>query len=183
LPAAAGPAPAIRPPSPPPPRTGAVQAIAFTAPTGKAVADAPIAPLPPPAAAAAPLAAPQISPEGEVRAESEVRIRFSEPMVPVAQVGAIASPPASIAPALAGTWRWLDTRVLTFTGSAARFPGSTDFAVTVPAGVRAVSGAALAEPALARFATSPVQITGLYPTALRPDSPVAVMLDQRVDPA
>ncbi len=180
LPAAAGPAPSIRPPSPPPPRAGAVQPIAFAVPTGKPVADAPIAPVP----RTAPLPPPQISPEGEVAAESEVRIRFSEAMVPVAQVGTVARPPAAIAPAVAGTWRWIDTRVLSFTAAAPRFPGATAYTVTVPAGARAVNGATLLEPASASFATAPVQITGVYPpTPVRPDAPLAVGFDQRVDPA
>ena len=180
LPPIGGPAPAMRPPSLPPPAPGgAARPIAFAIPVGKPVADAPILPraVPPP------LAPPQISPQGEVSAESEVRIRFSEPMVPVAQIGTAAIPPATIAPAAAGTWRWLDSRVLVFATSAARFPAATEVVVTVPAGVRAVSGAVLADPVEARFATPPVQISGIYPAStIRPDSPLAIKLDQRIDP-
>ncbi|HSK01294.1 MAG TPA: hypothetical protein VK932_08640, partial [Kofleriaceae bacterium] len=167
-------------PSAAPPRAGAVQPIAFAIPAGKPVADAPVAPFPRPPA---PLPPPQISPEGEVAAESEVRIRFSEPMVPVAQVGTVASPPATIAPAIAGTWRWIDTRVLSFTASAPRFPGSSQIVVTVPAGVRAVSGATLGEAVRASVTTRPVQIADVLPRTTRPDGPVAIGLDQRIDPA
>ena len=115
-------APALRAPSPPPPRPGAVQPIAFVAVQGKVAPDAPAHP----GVVARPLAPPQIAPTGEVPAESEVRIRFDEPMIAVASVGAVAHPPAKLEPAVAGTWRWLDTRVLQFTAS--RLPQATGFA-------------------------------------------------------
>ncbi len=174
LPSDPGPAPALRPPSAAPPRAGAVQPIAFAIPTGKPVADAPIAEIPRIPRVPAPLSPPQISPEGEVEAEAEVWIRFSEPMVPVAQVGTVAGPPAAISPAIPGTWRWIDTRVLAFTTAAARFPGSTQIVVTVPGGTRAVSGATLGEAVRTGFTTQPVQLTRVHPRTSRPDGPVVV---------
>jgi uncharacterized protein YfaS (alpha-2-macroglobulin family) len=128
------------------------------------------------------LAPPQIEPQGEVQLESEVRIRFDEAMVPVARVGVAAPAPASIAPAVAGTWRWIDSRVLTFTAAKSRLPAATEFLVNVPAGTRALSGATLAADVNAKFATPPVHVVGGYPrTKLRPDSPIVVELDQDVD--
>ncbi|MDQ3300335.1 MAG: MG2 domain-containing protein, partial [Myxococcota bacterium] len=131
-----------------------------------------------------PLALPQITPQGEIAAESEVRIRFDEPMVPVAAVGSTAKPKqpfATIAPAIAGTWRWIDTRVLTFTVTP-RFPQATEITVTVPPGVRALSGATLATAATTTFTTPPLALAGTWPpTQLRPDSPVLVKLDQDFD--
>jgi alpha-2-macroglobulin len=172
-------APSLRPPSAPPPRPGATHAIAFVVPSGKQLSDAPIKPG---ARPVAPLASPQILPRGEIPAESEIRVRFDEPMVPVAAVGKTATPAVTIAPAVAGTWRWLDTRVLVFTARAARLPGATEFTVTVPAGVRAVSGATLAQPVAEKFSTPALQIAGVYPSALRPDGAIAVQLDQDFDP-
>lgn len=179
LPAADGNAPAVRPPSLPPPRAAATRPIAFVVPSGKPVVDAPAAPVRP----VAPLPSPQIAPTGEVRAEAEVRVRFAEPMVPVARVGDVAQPPATLTPAVPGTWRWIDTRVLTFTPAAARLPQATTFTVTVPAGTRALSGATLAARAEATFHTWPVHLVTTYPRAVRFDSPVVVQLDQAIDPA
>lgn len=170
-------APPVRAPSAPPPRSSSVQPIAFVTPQGKAVTHAPIAPRD----VVAPLVPPQISPEGAIAQDSEVRIRFDEPMVPVARVGAIATPPATIVPAIAGSWRWLDTRVLQFTVSRGAFPGATAYTVTVPAGTRAVSGATLRAPQVTRFETPPISLAGVWPRRVRPDSPLVVQLDQPFD--
>ncbi|MBS1124882.1 MAG: alpha-2-macroglobulin domain protein, partial [Deltaproteobacteria bacterium] len=170
-------APSLRAPSAPPPRAGLVQPIAFVVPTGKAVSDAPIAPT----KVTTPLVPPQITPQDEVRAESEVRIRFDEPMVPVAQVGVASPSPATITPAVPGTWRWIDTRVLTFTAAAPRLPQATQFTVAVQAGTHALSGATLATETKATFSTRPVAIAGGFPgSAIRPDSAIVVKLDQEI---
>src|SRR5690606_9994803 len=107
-------------------------------------ADKPVSPLAdqPPGTIA--LAPPQILPIDEVLAESEVRVRFTEPMIPVAAVGEAKTAPATITPNVPGTWRWIDTRVAVFTAAGKRLPMATVFTVTVPAGTRAVSGAVLA---------------------------------------
>jgi len=179
-------APAIRAPSLPPPRTGATQPIAFVVPVGKAVADASGAPAAPPRRPVKPiepLDAPQILPSGEVTAESEIRVRFDEPMIPVAAVGVAPAPAITIVPAIAGSWRWLDTRILAFTPTASRLPMATTFKVTVPAGVRAASGAALAQATTGEFSTAPVSIHRHYPgSTMRPDSPIAIELDQAIAP-
>lgn len=175
-------APVLRPPSQPPPRTGGVQPIAFVAPTGKQVADRPIGESG--AGVLAPLAPPQVLPVGEVERESEIRVRFTDAMVPVASVGSAAMLPITIAPNVAGTWRWIDTRVAQFTAQAPRLPGATEFTVTVAAGARAVTGARLMADVTSTFSTRPLTITGTYPTVpLRPDSPLVVRFDQEVDPA
>ncbi|HEY5949313.1 MAG TPA: alpha-2-macroglobulin family protein [Kofleriaceae bacterium] len=179
LPAAAtGSPPVIRPASQPPPRTGPVQPIAFVAPAGRHVADKPVMPV----QSLAPLAPPQVLPVGEVERESEIRVRFDEPMVPVAAVGKTAMLPIAIKPAVAGTWRWIDTRVAQFSAQAPRLPAATEFSITVAAGAKAISGATLVADVTSTFSTPPVMITGTYPTVqLRPDSPVAVKLDQQID--
>ncbi|MGN6109822.1 MAG: MG2 domain-containing protein, partial [Kofleriaceae bacterium] len=174
----AHPAPPLRAPSAAPPRAGAVQPIAFAAPGGKPVGDAPGAPV------AHVLAPPQISPQGDVLGDAEVQIRFSEPMVPVAALGEVAAPPAEIAPSVAGTWRWVDTRLLSFRSEAPGLPRSTSYVVRVPAGTKALTGATLPKIAEARFTVSSVSLLGAFPHApLRSDSAIALAFDQRVDPA
>ena len=96
-------APAVRAPSPPPPRSGTVEPIAFVVPQGRPAADGPARPV----AIVRTLVPPQISPSGEVAAESQIRIRFDEPMVAVAQVGEVAAPPATLAPPVPGTASFL----------------------------------------------------------------------------
>ncbi|MEO8699033.1 MAG: alpha-2-macroglobulin family protein [Kofleriaceae bacterium] len=170
-------APTMRAPTAPPPSTSPAQPIAFVVPTGKAVSDAPIAP----SKVTVPLAPPEISPQGSVRAESEIRVRFDEPMVRVASVGTETQVPATIAPAITGTWRWIDTRVAVFT-SAPRLPQATVVTVTVAAGTKALSGAALAADVKATFDTPPIALDGAYPRgAVRPDSAIVVKLDQDFD--
>ena len=132
-------APTVRPASLPPPRTGGAQPIAFVVPTGKPIGDAPV--IPP--HVTTPLAAPMILPTGEIQAEAEIRIRFDEPMVPVAQVGSQGPLPITITPAIAGAWKWIDTRVAAFVSTEARFPKATDVKITVAAGIKALSGAEL----------------------------------------
>lgn len=151
-------APVLRPPSAAPPKSGPAQPLAFVVPTGKAVTDAPITA----GKLVAPLQAPQITPNTEVRAESEIRVRFSEAMVPVAAVGTQVIPKVTIAPPVKGTWTWIDSRVLQFT-AAPRLPQATEYEVTVPAGIEAVSGAKLAAPATQKFSTPPIQLAGGFP--------------------
>lgn len=175
-------APVIRPASAPPPRTGPTEPIAFIAQTGKVIADKPVSPAvdkPPGTVAMVP---PQILPVGDVEAESEIRVRFTEPMVAIAAVGESKTAPATITPNVAGTWRWLDTRVAMFQAAGKRLPMATEFTITVPAGTKAISGAVLPTDVTEKFSTPPVQIVGTYPTVpLRPDSPVLVQFDQDVD--
>src|SRR5580692_6171964 len=125
-------APPLRAPTVAPPR-GDTQPIAFVVTAGKPTADLPPGSAPPAPPPTKPLARPQISPQDDVGHEATVRVRFDEVMIPVAQVGAAAAPPVTLAPAVPGVWRWLDTRVLEFAPTAARLPQATEVTVTVPA--------------------------------------------------
>ncbi|MDX2086378.1 MAG: hypothetical protein SFX73_00955 [Kofleriaceae bacterium] len=175
-------APVVRPASLPPARSGGAQPITFFVPAGKVVGDGPLAPpAPPRPVQIAPLAPPEILPTGEVRAELAVRIRFAEPMIAVARVGTVAVPPVKLAPAVPGTWKWLDTRVLAFEAAGAQLPRATAYTITVPAGTTAVSGAKLAADATGTFSTQPLQITRAFPREVRPDAPVAIVFDQAFD--
>ncbi len=171
-------APTLPPSSLPPPRSGGVQPIAFVVPTGKPVTDAPVVP----AQVTRALAAPMILPTGDVSAEAEVRVRFDEAMVPVAAVGTQGALPITFTPPLAGSWRWIDTRVAAFVSDGARFPMSTDVVVTVPAGIKAVSGATLAVPVTGTFSTPAITIKKVWPQRVRPDSPILIAFDQKIDP-
>jgi hypothetical protein len=178
LPPDQSPAPVMRPPTPIPPGPGAIEPIAFVAPTGARVTDRPvqtIAPMP------ARLEPPQILPIGEVPAESEIRVRFAEPMIAVEHVGDTSAAIATFEPALRGSWRWLDTRIAVFTAQAARLAQATEYKVTVT-GAKALSGAVLDGPVTGTFATPPISIQGLYPSRMvRPDAPIAVQIDQDFD--
>ncbi len=172
-------APIVRPPSAAPPTSNS-NAIAFVVPSGKPVGDAPVVVG---KASVAPLQAPQITPIDEVRAESEIRVRFSEPMIPIAAVGTVATPNIEIKPPVRGSWRWIDTRMVQFTATP-RLPQATHFEVTVQPGVEAVSGARLGRATTQQFSTPPIELAGLYPAnAIRPDAPIAVRFDQDADPA
>jgi uncharacterized protein YfaS (alpha-2-macroglobulin family) len=172
--------PVMRAPSPRPPGPGAIQPIAFVAPAGTSVVDKPIQATPPSPPRLEP---PQILPIGEVLAESQIRVRFAEPMIAVEHVGEAKAEVATIEPAVRGTWRWLDTRVAEFTAQAPRLAQATPYKVTV-ASAKALSGAVLDEPVTGTFATPPISIEGLYPNRnVRPDAPIAVMIDQDFDEA
>ncbi len=179
-------APPLRAPTIRPPRGAAPQPIVFAVTAGKTVTDLPPGSAPPsaPVAPIRPMTPPQITPTGAVVRESEIRVRFDEAMVPIAAIGEAKAPPVALTPAVPGVWRWLDTRVLEFTPTAARLPQATEFSVTVPAGTHALSGDALDTPAVQTFSTAAVAISSIYPnTPMRPDSAIAIRFDQDVDRA
>ncbi|MBA2542978.1 MAG: hypothetical protein H0V17_25280, partial [Deltaproteobacteria bacterium] len=187
LPAMTPAAPAMRPPSAAPVPSSPVAPIALVPLQGKQIADA--APAPPPPAppptpdAVGPLSPPpEILPSGEVDEASEVHVRFPEAMVPVAEVGVAKQAPATIAPAIAGSWRWIDTRVARFTATK-RFPGASRFTVTVPAGIRALSGAALDKSITSSFSTASISLERVVMQQVRPDAPLLLELDQPFDAA
>ena len=173
-------APAIRPPSAAPPRAGIAQPIAFAVPTGKPVADAPLATV---TATPAPMTAPTILPSGEVAAEAEIRIRFTDAMIPLAKIGPVTAPPARISPPTSGTWRWIDTRVLGFFPDGGKFAQATTYTVTVPASTKALSGSLLAADTTTTFSTKAVALRGAFPAQLRPDGAIAVSFDAAIDAA
>ncbi|MCX5745137.1 MAG: hypothetical protein NT062_21845, partial [Proteobacteria bacterium] len=183
---AASPAPIVRPPATPPVRAqGApVTPIAFVAPTGTTIADRPATSQPSVGSPTQPLAVPEVFPRGPTNAESTIRVRFDEAMVPIARAGEVTGqPPVTLVPAVAGTWRWLDTRVLEFQTTAKRFPMASSFTITVPAGTRAVSGNPLVADVITTFTTKAPQVVDFGPRLVRPDEPVYLLFDQDVDAA
>ena len=169
--------PVIRPPAAMPPGPGNVQPIAFMAPTGSAVQSHAASHGPPVAAI---LAAPQILPVGEVAAESEIRVRFTEPMVAVDKLGP-APALATFEPALTGTWKWIDSRIAVFTASTPHLAQATEYKVTVKPGIKALDGAVLDTAVIGAFSTPPVSISATYPYGMqRPEAPIAVQFDQAI---
>lgn len=72
-----------------------------------------------PASAQPALSIVSAGPAGEIadlRQAAEIRVRFSEPMVPLGRIpDAVAPPFVSIRPAIAGTFRWAGPTILVFT--------------------------------------------------------------------
>src|SRR5690242_19923735 len=73
-----------------------------------------------------------------------VRLVFDRPMAPAGAIGRpVEDGPLRIQPAVVGRGAWVDARAFVFVPDAP-LPRSTEFAVEVPAGVRALDGAQLA---------------------------------------
>src|SRR5207302_10085888 len=79
---------------------------------------------------------------------AEVRVRFSEPMVTLGRMpDEVTVPFFSIAPTVAGTFRWAGPTILVFTPNPKTpLPNATRYQVTIGAGATAVSGRKLARP-------------------------------------
>jgi hypothetical protein len=120
---------------------------------------------------------------------AEVRVRFSEPMIPIGTLPEeVTAPFFSIAPAVRGTFRWAGPMLLIFTPDPARpLPKATQYDVTIAAGVKAVSGRALAQPYTFTFTTPTVRLlrTEWYRIDGRYDRPaiLALRFNQAVRPA
>ena len=88
--------------------------------------------------------------DGDVPIAPYVAITFDQPMVAVGTVAQVdgADVPATIEPAVPGTWQWIGTRTLRFDATSDavdRLPMATTFTVTVPAGTTSATGGALAD--------------------------------------
>lgn len=165
----------------PPPRTGETVLQSFP-PTAEAKL--------PEQAAAGPLEVLRYSPEGEIPVAPFISITFNQPMVPLTALKDLTSAdiPVKVTPELAGTWRWLGTKTLTFNYDSKlidRLPKSKSYTVTVPAGTKSQTGGTLVEAVEWTFTTPPVKVTSKYPEGIsQPQNPlVYIAFDQRVDPA
>ncbi|MGE0454721.1 MAG: MG2 domain-containing protein [Vicinamibacteria bacterium] len=131
-----------------------------------------------PAAAGADLSVVSIAPQGVVASleqAGEVRVLFSEPMVPVGP--APGAPFFRLEPALPGSLRWAGSDTLVFTPRQP-LPRSTRFQVTIEAGATAVSGARLARAVVGSFTTPTLSIERArwYRRSGRFDSPLLIEL-------
>src|SRR6266581_1863430 len=96
-------------------------------------------------AVAAPLSIVNAQPAGEMAAlaqAAEIRVRFSEAMVPIGRIpDEVTAPFFSIRPAIAGTFRWAGPTILVFTPDPkTRLPRATRHDVTIDSTATAVSG-------------------------------------------
>jgi uncharacterized protein YfaS (alpha-2-macroglobulin family) len=130
-------------------------------------------------------------PTGELRQlqdANEIRVIFSEPMVPLGRIPSNPTPPwIQITPAIPGTWRWSGTTILIFTPDPAKpLPHATEYTVTVGAQATSASGQPLGTPYVFRFTTPTVRLTSARwaRQGARYVRPVALALqfNQRVRP-
>jgi len=174
---------ALRESSLPRPRPGRVVEVPFPPPAG------PDGDLQRPAGAAAggtpALEVVRYQPDGEVDVARGVSITFSAPMVALDSIEAavVAEPPVRLDPQPPGEWRWMDPRTLVFVPNGERMPMATDYRVVIPAGTRAVGGAALAQDVGFGFGTPAPRLVVRDPQGnrVRPDSTVRLVFDQEVD--
>ncbi|MFL5386840.1 MAG: alpha-2-macroglobulin family protein [Longimicrobiaceae bacterium] len=137
-------------------------------------------------AAPAPLLVTRRGPEGEVGTGAGVVVAFSQPMVPLSSVEAVAARavPVRLTPQPPGRWRWIDVRTLRFEPEG-RLPMATEFTVEVPAGTVSAAGRRLEEAVRWTFSTASPHALGSWPhqgPTVR-DPLLFVVFDQRVDPA
>ncbi|HWC77534.1 MAG TPA: Ig-like domain-containing protein, partial [Blastocatellia bacterium] len=167
---------ALRDRSLPPPRTGKTIEASFPPPSSSTGSGT---------VATGPLEVVRHAPEGDVPIAPQLSVTFSQPMVAVtSHADSIASDvPVKISPQPAGQWRWVGTKTLLFEPEG-RFPMSTEYAVTVPAGVKSATGASLVAAKSWKFNTPAPVVKSSYPdhSPQRRDAMMFVEFDQRVDP-
>jgi uncharacterized protein YfaS (alpha-2-macroglobulin family) len=101
-------------------------------------------------------------PEGalsKIEDAREIRIRFSEPMVALGGIPEkLEAPYVTIAPPLAGSFRFSGTRTLIFTPATDGVPYATAYTVTIGTGAVSSSGHRLKEPVTFHFTTPTVRL-------------------------
>src|SRR4051812_25289818 len=103
-------------------------------------------------------------PQGKTYGNFRPTITFTKPVVALGTVEQTkdAAPPAKIDPAIAGEWKWLGSSSLEFVPKGL-VPYSTKFTVTVPAGLKAVDGAALQADYVFAFTTPEPELQSSEP--------------------
>jgi hypothetical protein len=131
-------------------------------------------------------------PSGEIASlaeAAEIRVRFSEAMVPIGRIpDQVTAPFFTVQPRIAGTFRWAGPTILVFTPNPATpLPTATRYDVTIAATATAVSGHRLERAYTFSFTTPTVRLlaTEWYRTNGRADQRVAIPLrfNQPVRPA
>src|SRR5262245_46848940 len=130
-----------------------------------------------------PLSVVSAQPSGEMQSleqAAEIRVRFSEPMVPVGRIpDTVTVPFFSIRPAVAGTFRWAGPTLLIFTPNPKTpLPRATRYDVTIAAGATAVSGRHLSRAYTFTFTTPTARLleTHWYRLSGRYDAPAVIVL-------
>ena len=130
-----------------------------------------------------------VSPTGTTRSidQSEmITVTFSLPMVDLQSVGGASNISwFTITPVVPGTFRWQGTSTVSFIPSV-RLKYGTAYTVSLPAGLRSVSGKVLKEGMEWRFITPVLSVAGTEPwhgqEMVETDHAMMVRFDQRVDP-
>ncbi|HEX5071114.1 MAG TPA: MG2 domain-containing protein [Vicinamibacterales bacterium] len=92
----------------------------------------------------------------------EIRIVFSEPMVPLGRVPSNPTPAwVHITPSIPGVFRWSGTSTLLFNPEQSTLPFGTKYQVTVDAGAESVAGRRLRAPYTLTFTTPTVRLRGI----------------------
>jgi uncharacterized protein YfaS (alpha-2-macroglobulin family) len=117
---------------------------------------------------------------GSLAEANEIRIRFSEPMVPLGRIpDQVAAPFFSVRPAIKGSFRWAGTTILIFTPDPANpLPFATRYDVTIAADATSYDGRRLERPYTFSFTTPTVHLlqTNWYRTGGRYDQKVIIPL-------
>ncbi len=130
-----------------------------------------------------------VSPRGTAASEAENQrlvVTFDQPVAPLAGLSGqpMTTGPLTLAPPVAGTFRWLGTASLEFRPDKP-LPLATKFTVTIPAGVKAASGAVLAQAYTWSFETSRPKVIGSLPQQgakwISLDAEVYLRFDQPVN--
>lgn len=168
---------ALRDKSQPPPRTGKTVPQPFPPPISRPA---------PASVAQGPLKVLRHLPEGDIAIAPHLSVTFSQPMVPVTSYGDLAGKPSPVrlSPQPPGRWRWIGTQTLLFEPEK-RFPMATEFAVEIPAGIRAESGAELSSAEVWKFRTPPLKMISSSPrggAGQKLDVLMHLGFDQAIDP-
>ena len=106
---------------------------------------------------AAPLTVLGAWPSGEARYGVQVVDTFSRPVVALGTLEQTSPPPFTLSPSIPGRWRWMGSSAAEFVPDG-RWPGSTHFIASVPAGLSAVDGGVLANEYSWTFSTMPISV-------------------------
>lgn len=127
----------------------------------------------------------RFQPDGEVDLAPKVSMTFSQGVVPLTgHEDAQNIVPATITPAIEGTWRWAGTQTAIFDPKDGRFPQSTTFTVTPNQELRSSTGQPLAEDADAwTFTTPTLRLTHQLPTGkgVSRDPLIFLAFNQNID--
>ncbi|MGM0556296.1 MAG: alpha-2-macroglobulin family protein [Myxococcota bacterium] len=124
------------------------------------------------------------APEGDVKLARQVSLTFSAPVVDVtSQTEASKTAPATIEPAVEGTWRWVGTKTALFVPEEGRFPMATDYEVATDEDLESANGEPLEEGASFAFSTPTLKLEQHWPTGSGHDLQPTLFLgfNQRID--
>jgi len=124
------------------------------------------APAKPKEQAPAELRVTNLSPEGPVDTVTEVAVSFSQPMVPISDLGTVNNPknlPLNMTPQMEGKWRWANTQSLVFDPAGGKLPNATTFKCTVPATTTSTLGGTMKTAKTWEFSTTRPEITNIIP--------------------